>query len=74
MGCSLPLSSWIRISIGSAATLLIGMGLGRFAYTPRRYRLWSMEAGLVGAFNPFGHLVGALISAIPRKIAISEQA
>ena len=62
----LPVPSWIRISIGGAATLLIGMGLGRFSYTPLvpalvdSGTLNAAEAGYVGSFNLLGYLIGAL--------------
>ena len=55
---------WIRISIGGAAALLIGMGLGRFSYTPlvpalvESGSLTAAEAGYIGAFNLLGYLVG----------------
>ena len=57
---------WIRLSIGGSATLLIGMGLGRFSYTPLIPALIdggglsASEAGYIGAFNLFGYFVGAL--------------
>ena len=57
---------WARISIGGAAALLIGMGLGRFSYTPlvpalvESGSLTAAEAGYIGAFNLLGYLVGAL--------------
>ncbi|MGB0629605.1 MAG: YbfB/YjiJ family MFS transporter [Alphaproteobacteria bacterium] len=62
----MPIANWIRISIGGAATLLIGMGLGRFSYTPlvpalvESGTLSAAEAGYIGAFNLLGYLVGAL--------------
>jgi predicted MFS family arabinose efflux permease len=57
---------WIRLSVGGSATLLIGMGLGRFSYTPlipaliEGGALSATEAGYISAFNLFGYLVGAL--------------
>lgn len=62
----MTLPHWIRISIGGGATLFIGMGLGRFSYTPlvpalvENGGLSAAEAGYVGAFNLLGYLVGAL--------------
>ncbi len=59
---------WLRFSIGAAATLFLGMGIGRFSYTPmvpalvRSGALSAAEAGYVGAGNLFGFLVGALIA------------
>lgn len=58
--------SWVRISIGGSATLLVGMGIGRFSYTPlipaliEGGSLSATEAGYVSAFNLLGYLVGAL--------------
>ncbi|MGE3932714.1 MAG: YbfB/YjiJ family MFS transporter [Rhodospirillaceae bacterium] len=60
--------AWIRLSLGGAATLLVGMGIGRFSYTPlipaliERGALSADQAGYVGAFNLAGYLVGALIA------------
>ena len=57
---------WVRLSLGGAATLLVGMGLGRFSYTPlipaliEDGGLSAAEAGAVAAFNLAGFLVGAL--------------
>lgn len=61
---SLP--PWIRTAIGAQATLLVGMGLGRFSYTPmvpaliEAGALSAAEAGLVGAANLGGYLIGGL--------------
>ena len=58
--------AWVRLSIGGAATLLVGMGLGRFSYTPlipaliEDGGLNAAEAGSVAAFNLAGFLIGAL--------------
>ena len=58
--------AWVRLSIGGAATLLVGMGLGRFSYTPlipaliEDGGLSAAEAGSVAAFNLAGFLIGAL--------------
>ena len=58
--------AWVRLSIGGAATLLVGMGLGRFSYTPmipaliEGGGLSAAEAGSVQAFNMAGFLIGAL--------------
>lgn len=57
---------WLRLSIAGAATLLVGMGIGRFSYSPLipvligAGEMSAAEAGSVGAFNFFGYLVGAL--------------
>jgi len=57
---------WLRLAIGGAATLLVGMGLGRFSYTPLipaiilDGALSEAEAGYVGASNLGGYLLGAL--------------
>lgn len=57
---------WVRLSVGGAATLLVGMGLGRFSYAPlipaliENGGLSAAEAGSVAAFNLAGFLIGAL--------------
>lgn len=57
---------WLRLSIGGAATLLVGMALGRFSYATfvpaliEAGALTAAEAGTVGAFNLAGFLAGAL--------------
>ncbi len=57
---------WLRLAIGGGATLLVGMGIGRFSYTPLipalilDGALSEAEAGMIGAFNLGGYLVGAL--------------
>jgi len=62
----MSIPSWIRLSIGGSAALLVGMGLGRFSYTPlipaliEGGSLSATEAGYISAFNLFGYLVGAL--------------
>jgi predicted MFS family arabinose efflux permease len=59
---------WLPALAGLAATLL-GVGLGRFAYTPLLPALvaegWlsGPQAALLGAFNLAGYLLGALIAA-----------
>jgi VIT1/CCC1 family predicted Fe2+/Mn2+ transporter len=51
---------WVRLAIGGAATLLVGMGIGRFSYTPlmpaliETGALGADAAGYVGAFNLAG--------------------
>ena len=63
-------ADWLRLAVAGAATLLVGMGIGRFSYTPLAPALidagslTAAQAGLVGAFNLAGYLVGAL--ATPR--------
>jgi len=59
---------WLRLSIAGSATLLVGMGIGRFSYTPlipalvESGALSASEAGYVGAFNLAGYLIGALVA------------
>lgn len=61
-----PLPAWLRTAIGAQATLLVGMGLGRFSYTPMvpaligSEAMSAAEAGLVGAANLGGYLIGGL--------------
>ena len=60
------MQSWLRLSIAGAATLLVGMGIGRFSYTPlipaliEGGALSASQAGYVSAFNLAGYLIGAL--------------
>ncbi|NQU70481.1 MAG: YbfB/YjiJ family MFS transporter [Rhodospirillales bacterium] len=57
---------WLRLSIAGSATLLVGMGIGRFSYTPLipalidGGALTASQAGYVSAFNLAGYLIGAL--------------
>ncbi|WP_420562431.1 YbfB/YjiJ family MFS transporter [Thalassobaculum sp.] len=57
---------WLRVAIGAQCGLLIGMGLGRFSYTPMvpaliaSGSLSEAEAGYVGAINLGGYLLGGL--------------
>lgn len=59
---------WLRLSIGAAATLFVGMGIGRFSYGPmipalvETGTLEAAEAGYVGAGNLLGFLVGAVFA------------
>ena len=59
---------WLRLAVAGAATLMVGMGIGRFSYAPmmpaliRSDALSVAEAGYVGAFNLAGYLVGALVT------------
>ena len=59
---------WFRLSIAGGATLLIGMGLGRFSYSPlipaliEAGQLSAWQAGAIGASNFVGYLVGALLA------------
>ena len=61
-----PPLAWLRLSIAGGATLLIGMGLGRFSYSPlipaliEGGHLSAWQAGAIGASNFAGYLVGAL--------------
>ena len=60
------ISFWYRLSIAGGATLLIGMGLGRFSFSPlipaliETGILTSQEAGIIAASNFAGYLFGAL--------------
>ena len=66
--------AWVRLSVGGSATLLVGMGLGRFSYTPLIPALieegWlsAAEAGSVAAFNLAGFLIGALAALWLRRL------
>ena len=67
--------AWLRLSIGAAATLFVGMGIGRFSYGPmipalvETGALSAAEAGYVGAGNLLGFLVGAVFAlAITRRL------
>gem|GEM_PF-353299 len=57
---------WLKLSIAGGATLLIGMGLGRFSYSPlipsliEAGHLTEWEAGAIAASNFTGYLAGAL--------------
>ena len=59
---------WLRLAVAGAATLMVGMGIGRFSYGPlmpaliRSDALSVAEAGYVGAFNLAGYMVGALVT------------
>jgi predicted MFS family arabinose efflux permease len=59
---------WLRLAVAGAATLMVGMGIGRFSYAPlvpaliRGDALSAAEAGYVGAFNLAGYLVGAVFT------------
>ena len=54
---------WLRYSIGAQVGLLIGMGLGRFSYTPMVPVLIEVgylsesEAGYIGALNLGGYVI-----------------
>lgn len=68
---------WLRLAIGGGATLLVGMGIGRFSYTPLipaiilDGALSEAQAGYVGAFNLGGYLAGALcVPALRRRFAM----
>ncbi len=67
---------WLRTAFGAQATLLVGMGLGRFSYTPMVPALVQAgavspsEAGYIGAANLGGYLVGGL--AVPWLRAVAD--
>ena len=64
---------WLRLSIAGAATLMVGMGIGRFSYSPmipaliEAGSLTEDEAGYVGAANFAGYLIGALAAPMMRR-------
>jgi predicted MFS family arabinose efflux permease len=59
---------WLRYALGAQAGLLVGMGLGRFGYSPmipaliQAGALTEAEAGYVGALNLGGYMLGALLT------------
>jgi predicted MFS family arabinose efflux permease len=59
---------WLRLAVAGAATLMVGMGIGRFSYAPlvpaliQNDALSAAQAGYVGAFNLAGYLAGALVT------------
>jgi predicted MFS family arabinose efflux permease len=59
---------WLRYALGAQAGLLVGMGLGRFGYSPmipaliQSGSLGAAEAGYVGALNLGGYVIGALLT------------
>jgi predicted MFS family arabinose efflux permease len=59
---------WLRYALGAQAGLLVGMGLGRFGYSPmipaliQSGALSEAEAGYVGALNLGGYVIGALLT------------
>ena len=59
---------WLRYALGAQAGLLVGMGLGRFGYSPmipaliQSGALGEAEAGYVGALNLGGYVIGALLT------------
>jgi predicted MFS family arabinose efflux permease len=64
---------WLRYALGAQAGLLVGMGLGRFGYSPmipaliQSGALAEAEAGYVGALNLGGYVIGALLTARLRR-------
>jgi len=64
---------WLRLSIAGAATLLVGMGLGRFSYSPlipaliEQGGLTATEAGSAGVANFVGYLAGAMAAPMMRQ-------
>jgi predicted MFS family arabinose efflux permease len=67
------MATWIRLSIAGAATLLVGMGLGRFSFSPLIPALidqgWltEIEAGSAGSANFVGYLAGTITAPALRK-------
>jgi predicted MFS family arabinose efflux permease len=64
---------WLRYALGTQASLLVGMGLGRFGYSPmipalvQSGALGEAEAGYVGALNLGGYVIGALLTSKLRR-------
>ncbi|MHA1109361.1 MAG: YbfB/YjiJ family MFS transporter [Alphaproteobacteria bacterium] len=64
---------WVRLSIAGAATLLVGMGIGRFSYSPmipaliEAGQLSVAQAGNIGASNFLGYLAGATAAPLLRR-------
>ena len=62
------MNPWLKYSIGAQVGLLVGMGLGRFSYTPmvpiliEAGHLSESEAGYVGALNLGGYVIGAILT------------
>ena len=71
---------WLRLSIAGAATLLVGMGLGRFSYSPlipaliEQGWLTATEAGTAGVGNFVGYLIGAFAAPSLRRFWRSRRA
>ncbi|MBM86012.1 MAG: hypothetical protein CMM47_08315 [Rhodospirillaceae bacterium] len=67
------LPTWLRYALGAQAGLLVGMGLGRFGYSPmippliQSGTLSAAEAGYVGAMNLASYVVGALSVPLLRR-------
>jgi predicted MFS family arabinose efflux permease len=66
--------TWLRYALGAQAGLLVGMGLGRFGYSPmipaliQSGALGEAEAGYVGALNLGGYVIGALLTSRLRRL------
>jgi predicted MFS family arabinose efflux permease len=65
---------WLRYAFGAQAGLLVGMGLGRFGYSPmipaliQSGTLGEAEAGYIGALNLGGYVIGALLTPRLRRL------
>jgi MFS family permease len=65
---------WLRYAFGAQAGLLVGMGLGRFGYSPmipaliQSGALGEAEAGYIGALNLGGYVIGALLTPRLRRL------
>ncbi|MEE2745444.1 MAG: YbfB/YjiJ family MFS transporter [Pseudomonadota bacterium] len=60
-------NSWVLLIFAGAAALALGMGIGRFAYTPilpfmiEELGLTAADGGLIASWNFVGYCVGSLL-------------